>query len=377
MKGTKLLTIPREAQTSNARSGEPAQTAGVLDHSSDCPICGTKEGCSCRKALSRYFELLLRVEKRSVSSWKPESATVGPNGTACIDKVSLSLALWREELMARAKYAGLQLKAVRLRDGRWYTQVGDEAWGWYLYPGYFGAEWITKIITRPSAFSSFQDYLQMLRRLFSDDELATARIIRLDFAVDYPLPLRQILRCLDVSCKRIKIEYQEEGAEMTGILVGRGLEKVLVYDKGRKTGDAKPLTRIEIQLSGKKLPAWNLLALPELVERRIRPFKAVKLHEIKLCDPSSLLSDKARMRHHELQVLIDQQGYLAARKKLNRTGNFQRDYGSFINLTSWAETPDDTLARDLLLFFRSDDIQAQDAVDSELQLDDYVSAENS
>jgi len=179
--------------------------------------------------------------------------------------------------------------------------------------------------------------------------MRNASFRRLDIAVDYAVDLESFLMSLDISRKRARHEFIDMGSNRTGIRVGSGTEKFVIYDKARKSGQAAPLTRLEVQLSGSRLPCQDFEGLIAL--QQFFPFKSVSLHDVTLPDAELLLTPSLRTKLSEVKTLLRQEGYLAARLKLGKHGNFERDYGKHLTRRPWSETPDEAVRHHLSLFF--------------------------
>jgi len=212
-----------------------------------CRCCRTGIGCDCRSALVQFLTILQTTDQR-VSTAK---LTIELDQPVSIE--SLRIAARREEF---------SINRTRLRDGKWYLELLGGAHGFYTpIVQSQTQEFFWKLITRPSAFGNFVEYQNALHLIVSPAEVATARIQRLDLAVDYQAPLTEILKSLDIPHKRSRVAFMDEGSTRTGIMVGKGNEKIIAYDKAKQKGIAGPLTRIELQLRGKKLPTRKMTLL--------------------------------------------------------------------------------------------------------------------
>lgn len=272
-----------------------------------------------------------------------------------MDKLNFRLAepVSGDKFLVSLQRRGTSVRATRLRDRRWYLQVGPEKNGIFVN-GHWGSVSLRKIVTRPSAFRSFQEYFDTLCNLFGTASLRHAIIERIDFAVDYPVGLEGFLASFDVARKRVRMEFLDDGSNRTGLNVGRAPEKLVIYDKGRRSGVPGPLTRLEAQISARKLPSKDFQGLTDLLcsdDMRLVPFGSVRLHDVALPDLQTLPSEHLRSRLAEFDVLLRREGYLSARTKLGASGNFKRDYGKFLELTPWSETPDAAVRRHLRTFF--------------------------
>jgi hypothetical protein len=299
-----------------------------------------------QSVLRKYLQLLLKADRRQRSREGKE--IVGLSGTGCIDKLSFALdpPVSRQQLTLRSNRSNIPLKPIKLRDQRWYLQAGD---GWYFKIRYFNSDTVFDVITRPAFFPLYSAYLENLCQLLTVKELKAARITRLDFTVDYLTPFAKFMRGLDIAHKRARVEHIDKGSVRTGFRVGSQPETILVYDRAFKAGLEQPSTRLEIQLTGTKLPARSFRELSACRELDYRPFRSVKLYNVSLAEPS-LLNPIERSRHAELSVLLEREGYFSARKKLDEAGQFNRHYLPLMNRTRWTQTPDQALHEHLSAF---------------------------
>ena len=314
--------------------------------------------CGCRRSLSRFFELLSIAEQRRVSTLKVTSTDENKTeGSGCVDKLTFRLEspLSVSELKQRSEAVGLSQKIVKLRDRRSYLLIGDKNGGWYFQlPHHEAPPFTTTMITRPSAFKSFETYRQCLLQILTLQELDALRITRLDLAVDYSESFESILQSVDVTHKQLRVKFTDKGNKRTGMMIGQGNEKLVIYDKGHEQKSNTVRTRLELQLTGAKLPARDLDSLRKTIlahDLKRRPFERVTLFEIKIRNTPALSSPLALERLRDLQVLFKREGFLATRKRLSENGNFDRDYGPLFELVPRAEQPDKTLARSLEAFF--------------------------
>jgi hypothetical protein len=210
---------------------------------------------------------------------------------------------------------------------------------------------IHKIITRPSAFSSWDKYTETMESLFGDS-IADSRMHRLDFAVDYETPFANMLTCIDVTHKRQRSEFQEKSGVKTGLIIGTGSNKILVYDKALEQGVPGSLSRIELQLTGKSVPDTKLKLLPNTISAsEFSPFHLVRLNDVAI-DASALThSTEIVHRMQEFRTLLQHNGFYGARKALNQARNFDRDYMKHLTLTRWTHDPNTVLRKSLLNFF--------------------------
>lgn len=222
-----------------------------------CTICrSSKPSCACLQSLTDFMGILLRVD-RDVSSIQVTSQTIGPEkAEGCIDKLSLHVneAIPRELIEERLRASNINFRVSTLRDRKWYLSAGD---GLQFYLGHSEQQSIYKVITRPSAFKSWNAYHDRMETVIGEwiDE---ARISRLDLTVDYEIPFATMLQSLDVAHKRQRTEYQEASGVKTGLKIGHGTDKIIAYDKARECGSNEPKSRIELQLNGRSAPKTSM-----------------------------------------------------------------------------------------------------------------------
>lgn len=321
-------------------------------------ICRRDGECGCRSAIVQFLNILHTVDQR-VSTTKLASGNLKnevPNGRACIDKLTLELdqPVPVERLRITAQQGDFKLERTRLRDGKWYLALlGGEL-------GFFAQiirapseELIWKLVTRPSAFETFADYKQALAMILETEEVAAARIQRLDLAIDYDADLPTILKSLDIPNKRSRVVFMDEGSTRTGIMVGKGTEKIIAYDKAKRERIGGPLTRIELQLKGQKLPTRRFELLDSAIADWLPHsfFTKISMHGIRLNENMGQISQRHGDRINELKVMLQKDGFYASRCSLNQNRNFKRDYLPLLQTTPWTTQPIEIIKRDLEVFF--------------------------
>ena len=285
---------------------------------------------------------------------------------ACIDKLSFYFErglLPVHKLLQRAKAKGLKVTEDRLRK-RWYYKISAELR--YLFvskPADITTEQsTTKIITNPSGFDSYRQYRDFIDLFFTGEELNLAKVSRLDLAVDYFDSFKSIFRGLD--CKyKIKsnryvadIEYMTKGSLISGLMIGGGSEKFVIYDHQLRHRGNSPRTRVECQLSGEKCPVKNYSEITEL-PRKLRdknPFDSISVNQIHL-RPRDLFSQISHEKKLiELKASIDCVGYLGTRKILNKNKNFKRDYQKYFHIQPLPHQPNKVIEGYISNYFKND-----------------------
>lgn len=254
--------------------------------------------------------------------------------------------------------AGLRLHPRKLRDRRWHFAVEGGPRGMYLFGNSRHPRYFRTLTTQPGAFSSFASYAAFLSRLLTQDELDQARITRLDLCVDYPIPFSEMRMGVDVARKQVATAYDQKGGTINGIRIGArdGEETIQIYDKQLEAGLAFPLSRVESQLTGQKVPAPHISDLPRLAmlakSGRLRPFGALRLHKVAFKAESEVRTTAEAIRLGKLQALIEHWGLHSGRRALNgKCRNFVRDFAPLLTLTPRHPHPDEALAASIQAYF--------------------------
>lgn len=309
----------------------------------------------------RFLQLLeIGEQRRTVSTNKLTSKISENANQALVDKLSLGLyaPLSREELIARLSQTGTPHRPSRLKQG-WYFEIGKPGSGLF-FPN---KEMISKVVSRPSAFESWTEYLSALRNVLSTEELATARITRLDLSLDYSVSINKMLESLDIAQKQVLTQYRAKSGVRTGALIGQGNEKLLVYDKATESNIPGPLCRIELQLAGAKLPTRSLLQLPDilLAEPEGKMLSQVSLSNVCVKTVEHGLTSAQETRASQLRSLLEREGLLATRHALNQQGNFDRDYRPLLEIEPWSEQPQVAFRRLIRSFLVSEIASQQES----------------
>lgn len=181
-----------------------------------------------------------------------------------------------------------------------------------------------------------------------------AKIYRLDFTVDLYRPYSNVLEELDIAYKHYRVEHLNSSKGRTGLQVGTDNDKIIIYDKAAQKGLKTPLTRIERQLTGPKVPVKMFRelreSLPLILEGDL--LSNVKLNQVDFVE-ESILSEKKIEKLHELKTLIKHEGFFQAKKKLTTEhNNFKRDYGNLFSLKPLEVQPSDLLKDGLTKYFQ-------------------------
>jgi hypothetical protein len=324
--------------------------------SKECIICSShdQESCGCRANIARYIEILGSAHSRAVLSKKVKSSNENLiDGVACIDKIILAFQkpIEMSEIVDRANQYGYSHKKKILRGGKWHLQVSDGDSTFYFDLFGYPNDISSSVITNPSKFQSFEEYLAMMTNLVGESAHA-ATLKRIDFAVDYPIELNDLLDGFDSKYKSLAAEFDEKSGENTGLRIGKSNEVICVYDKAKREKLSETLTRVEVRLTKSKVKGKTLKDVYDLTMNE-NGFSNVVLHDLTFPLEDISLTPTQKRRKQELVTLIQNGGYWRTKKRLNKHGNFKRDYGRLFCLTPWKNQPKEILMRELESFFES------------------------
>jgi hypothetical protein len=317
-----------------------------------CNICSGNEKCECKFELTRFFSLLQQSASR-VSTHKPTSASQAKAASrVCIDKLIIQphYPIPADALLTRLITQQTEHRKTRHRDHKWCYEVQGAQSGTYLRLWSIENPLIYEIVTNPSSFPDYNNYLEHIKSIFSEEELSQARVKRLDLAIDYPMPFQELIRGFDFSLKQSQFQFLDKGAKRTGIRIGKGNEVIQIYDKSKESKLLAPLTRIEIQLKGKKLPSQSFNSIQSaLMTQNQNPFATLSLNDLEPTNPS-ILAGSQKVRAEQLQHHLTREGLFSARRVFNDNGNFIRDYAPLLKISPWAEQPSETFRKQITLF---------------------------
>ena len=322
-------------------------------NSNSCLVC-KENNCACLSSLTRYAKILESANQRISSSNSASSNII--KGIGCIDKLSFELQtpVYERQFLDNLKSIGISFKVTKLRNqNNFFYQIGDSKLRIYC-PKPFSTSHIKYLITNPSSFIKHEDWLKRIASLLPLIDLHNTRVFRLDLAVDYEVSFKMINQNLDCKYKRVKIEFLSKSGQWTGMNIGSGNEKFVIYDHKERHRGSQPKTRIECQIKGAKIPISSIVdisMLPERLKAR-NPFSALELKSVQTCSLSDYSSERDQRRIKKLKVLIEYNGFLSARKKLNTHRNFKRDYEKYLRFEENFEQPADIIFRSLTKYTR-------------------------
>lgn len=305
------------------------------------------------EALSSFTSILLKVSSR-VSTHKLGSESYDI-GEGLLDKVEIKLTekFSVHKIVTRCKESGFYVEGKYLQDKKFYLEIQTAKGIIYCLLGVPENKEFNKIIFNPSKSHSLISIVNILSSLIGPNVI-NSKLLRLDFTVDYFEKYEQILKGLDVSHKSSNVEFMN-GSIKTGILIGKGDDKLLVYNKSKKERVSKPWTRIERQVRTSKLPVKTLEQLLYGYDA-IYDFNPLGIVTLNHCEfvTHHNFSQKETERFHEVKTLIHHEGYFLTRKKLNKHNNFHRDYSQFFTLTPYKVQPSQIFQQSLLEIYKED-----------------------
>jgi hypothetical protein len=299
-------------------------------------------------SIVRLTQILLGVHER-VSSQKPTSLRVE---RGLLDKLVIKLTTTQsvQSLRVRCRELNYKIEGYYKRDKRFYLSINL---GHQIIDVLLGRPENTEfwqITINPSKFSHWSLLEMNLIQIFNPIVL-TSIIYRLDFTYDIFEDYYQILSGLTVLNKSARTEFVD-GSIRSGLQIGVGDDKFVIYDKGFKEKTDFSWTRIERQISGTKVFIKTLGEMKSSIEKILEfdPFSTVSLNNIHFQGAS--LSHGQRVKYDELRTLIKHEGFYLARKKLSKDRNFIRDYERFFQLIKYTNQPRDIFNRDIIKFFK-------------------------
>lgn len=178
----------------------------------------------------------------------------------------------------------------------------------------------TRIEFNPNWYSGFNEFKGQIKKLI---DLKSCRIVRLDSAIDLTLPTNEVFESISFGRKLAVKQYSRE-LEIETFYCGKYPESVCVYDKAKQNKLEGPLTRIEVRQFSKKIPIKKLDEIEKLIEHN--PFHMVQPMAV-IGIPENTQQLEKIEKWIQMKELV---GAHMARKKLNKSYNWARDYGGLI-----------------------------------------------
>ncbi len=294
-----------------------------------------------------FFDILTKAEQRVLSA-KPSSILSQPMTIrGGIDKLNgyFRSPVPKQVIISNAKAIEATIRRVFLKDKKAYLEVSSNAAVIHLKLGQ-GESDVTCYITNPNRFDGYQGYQSFLGAIVPQEALNSSVITRVDLNLDFSCDFSELLKSIDIKNKRSSLTYIDDSGVRTGMIIGKGNETIAVYDKSRKDKLEKPISRIELRLSGAKLPTRSQTALQSKLLHNDYFFQINGIHVAAL--PSSQSSqDKV----NTFSTMIKRDGLFAAKRVLSQHRNFDRDYGKLFMFESWTNQPTELFKNEIHKFF--------------------------
>lgn len=283
-----------------------------------------------------FFGILEKVQLRILSQ-KPASL---PHSSfrAGIDKLNATFTepIEISAVASLARLQGIECQKVRLKNKHHLKIVRQKCV--FLFPLTGNQEYITGFVSNPNQFMSWQNYLSFTESIVPAESLKASKISRLDLNLDFALPFSDLIQQIDIKNKSTATTHEEKAGHRTGLYIGKNPELILIYDKSKKDNLSEPQSRIELRLTGKKVPCYSIYNLPQYISAGDQ---FTMLAGCKLSFNEIGLTEVQEQKLQEFKTLAKRDGLYASRKFMNQTRNFDRDFAKLIQSTQWAAQPNE------------------------------------
>ncbi|MBC7420563.1 MAG: hypothetical protein H7328_07540 [Bdellovibrio sp.] len=302
-----------------------------------CLICQTNNLCDCRQSLASFFNILKSANNR-VLRVKPSSDNDQPKVIgAGIDKLNayFTETIQIGQIHKAAKLFGYTIKRVFLKDRKPYLVISSDSNQIHLKLSY-GETDITGLISNPNKFINWQNYYTFINSVVPKEPILNAKVTRLDLNLDFECSFSALTQMLDIKNKRSSLTFIDESGSRTGLIIGKGNEKIEIYDKAKKENLTDNFTRIELRLGKSKLPSRSIIDIPNMV--------AAGLHFEGLVGVNTRFTDLPLNTEQSLRLAafkhnLERDGFYSAKKMMNQSRNFDRDFSKLIKVDNWKIQP--------------------------------------
>lgn len=209
---------------------------------------------------------------------------------------------------------------------------------------------VTGLISNPNRFKNWDAYIHFLENIVPLEALQEAVLTRVDLNIDFNLPFSQLIQQIDVKQKSVSVRYEDKGADKTGIYFGKGSELLVIYDKAKKDRQGSSHSRVELRMSGNKLPTKSLY---ELRERLAGNDFFTKIEGTLVEINSPVLTEVQCQKLQDFQSILRREGLFAARKAMSRNRNFNRDFANSVKFVPWPSHPSEIFKHGIQSFLSS------------------------
>ena len=168
--------------------------------------------------------------------------------------------------------------------------------------------------------------------------------------MDFACELSTLIQSLDVANKRSELTYENKSGARTGVIIGKRSEVFAVYDKAKETNSVDLISRIELRLSGSKVPTRSIADIPLKLASQIF-FK--NLIGLSVTETKNTKTSDQNERLRQFKGIWGRDGFFAAKRFMNQSRNFDRDFANLIETRPWAEQPSELFKNQIINFFQT------------------------
>ena len=313
-----------------------------------CTTCKSKTPCDCKIAIVSFFKLLEKAHNRILTEKVTSDALVLPEYKAGIDKLNAYFAepIAKLEVINLAKAHNIQYETVRLKNKQ-HLKLSRQNHVLHL-PLNSSREDVLGFISNPNQFENWIAYLNFLQSSLPTKALQEANIHRIDLNIDFSMHFSELIQKIDVKNKSTSTTFDEKAGIRTGLYIGKNPELIVIYDKSKKMGLAEDISRVELRLIGKKLPCRSVFEIPNyLISNEY--FGSLQGYDLTFVDTH--LNEKQKAKLQEFKTILKRDGLYSARKSMNRTHNFDRDFEKMLKTHKWSTQFSEAYKKGIKRFF--------------------------
>ena len=312
-----------------------------------CISCKSNTTCDCLNVLVRFYNLLEGVRLRILTT-KVASEKYDQNmDSAGIDKLNayFSEPLEIAEIIRKAKAHNFTVEKTRLESKNQLKISCSEEYIHFTLD--ISQTHFKGFISNPNRFKNWPSYVLFLEKLLDSEVIRSAKIQRLDLNVDFFTPYNEIVQRIDMKNKSTEASYESKRGQRTGIYIGKGSEQLLIYDKSIKDNLSNPRSRIELRLKEGKIKCHSIYDIPESL-RKNNYFCDVE--GVDVVQSKSILTHGQNLKLQEFMGILVRDGFYSARKSMNKSRNFDRDFAGILKIAPWSNQPSELFNRKIKLF---------------------------
>lgn len=320
-----------------------------------CPICQKNERCDCQSSMATFFAIVKKASERVL---RVEPSSIGEHSqviSAGIDKINAYFSEPVSIDCIRAAIAGQDhpAKRVFLKDRKPYLAIGSDSKQIHLKLGY-GEKDVTALISNPNRFNNWKNYCGFLSSIIPQNTLAGARVTRLDLNLDFKCSFPSLIQKLDIKNKRSAVTFMDSSGCRTGLIIGKGDEKIEIYDKAKKEKLENPHSRIELRLGKEKLPSRSIFEIPKALTEGLY-FDGLVGVTTHFTDAPT--NQEQSQRLSTFKNYLERDGFYSAKKAMNQSRNFERDFAKLVKIQPWAIQLSQLFKTNLKMFTDSQECQ--------------------